>query len=189
MRYVDSSLTHFLGFPLTKLRPLVALRSMAPRKKPSKRPSTVKSPAVPQSITPHQANPYQAASSFTPVNRGIAPSFPIPYRQPATPSSSSIPAHPSAGIVPYSQAQWLPAGQGPAVPDAPIVSPLQMAGSIKRETVTPSATTFPWQQTRLSTVGEIYRELGWSIEEGTENTFEVRIPLSPGLISRFQNRS
>jgi hypothetical protein len=177
--HADSSLAHFLGFPLTKLRPLFALRSMAPRKKPSKRLSPVKSPATPQSTTPHKANPYQTASSFRPVNRAIALSFPLPYRQPAMPSSSSIPTHHSAGTVPYSLAQWFPAGQAPAVPDAPIVSPLQMAGSIKQETGTPSDTTFPWQQTRLSTVGECYAELGWSHEEGNDVTFDVRVPLGP----------
>jgi hypothetical protein len=49
-----------------------------------------------------------------------------------------------------------------------------MAGFIKQETGTPSGTTFPWQQTKLSTVGECYAELGLSIDEGNDITFEVR---------------
>jgi hypothetical protein len=166
---VQSSSALFLGFPLTNLRQLFAFASMAPKKQPSKRPSSSKAPGASQSTTPPKTNPYQAPPSFTPLNRATAaPAFPIPYRQQATPSTSSM----ASGTVPYSQAQWLSAGQASTVPAAPIVSPLQMAGPIRQETGT--GTTFPWQRTKLCTVGDCYAELGLNIDEGNDLTFEVR---------------
>jgi hypothetical protein len=173
---VQSSSALFLGFPLTNLRQLFAFASMAPKKQPSKRPSSSKAPPAPQSSTPNKANPYELSSGFTPVNSATAPSFPIPYRQPA---SFSLPTN--ANTVPYSPAQWLPDSQTSVVSAAPIVPPLQMAGPIKLDVKQESgqqSNTFPWQQSKLSTVGECYGELGLSIPDGNRLTFDVIIPLN-----------